>query len=353
MRADIMSIIREIGPLNEQPQKELGPKGHHLKAREVKVQNRQQFECTKCGVSTDAFEGTDRASKQICRDCFGKKKDKRPRDLNDLEGKEWAAYSRSVERYPDTRSEKQRLHGAAYPISFAKTHIEMFTKAGDLVIDPFVGVGTTADAAHQLQRRCLGVEINQEFVKLATEDFRKSKSIKIVCDDALNLHKHVRPRTADMLLTSPPYSNLLNNVKGAFAYKWKEHSKIGSKRNPPTYSKSEHDLGNLGYDEYLRKIVEIMKLSAVALKERAYSVWVVKDFRDLKAKRPYVNFHGDIIQCAEQAGFQLWDIRIFDQTQFRPLVCLGFPKPMALQSKRLLKRQRRLAVALKWKVLAT
>ncbi len=201
----------------------------------------------------------------------------------------------------------------------------MYTKAGDLVIDPFVGVGTTADAAKQLQRRCVGIDINEEFVKLARQDFRASDNIEIVCDDALNLAKHVRPRTADMLLTSPPYSNLLNNVKGAFAYKWKEHSKLGSKRNPPTYSKSPEDLGNLDYDDYLKQIVTIMKLSGAALKERAYSVWVVKDFRNLKGKTPYVNFHGDIIRCAESAAFQLWDIRIFDQTQFRPLVCLGFP----------------------------
>jgi DNA modification methylase len=274
---------------------------------------------------TDAFEGTERLSKRLCRDCFGKREDKRPRELNDLEGKQWAAFSRSVEKFPDTRSEKQRIHGAAFPLSLAKQHIEMYSKAGDLVLDPFVGVGTTADAARELGRRCLGIDISPEFIKLARRDCGKSRGIDLICDDALNLRKHASPRSVDLLLTSPPYSNLLKTVNGAFAYKWKEHSKLASIRNPPKYSNLQHDLGNLGYAAYLDRITDFMRESAAVLREHAYSVWVVKDFRNLKQGVPYVNLHGDMIQCAQKAGFQLWDIRIFDQTQFRPLVCLGFP----------------------------
>jgi hypothetical protein len=56
-----------------------------------------------------------------------------------------------------------------------------------------------------------------------------------------------------------------------------------------------------------------------------YAAWVVKDFRDLKGSIPYVNFHGDVIRIATEAGWTPWDIRIFDQTKFRPLVILGIP----------------------------
>jgi hypothetical protein len=51
----------------------------------------------------------------------------------------------------------------------------------------------------------------------------------------------------------------------------------------------------------------------------------VKDYRDLKSGVPYVNFHSDVIRAAETAGFTLWDIRIYDQTRYRPLVVLGYP----------------------------
>lgn len=293
--------------------------------RAKRNQNRVHFDCSGCGAHTDAFKETERGEKQLCRVCFGKGKDRRPRELNDLDGKAWAAYSKSVEKFPDIRSDKQRVHGASYPLSFAKQHIEMYSKKGDLVIDPFVGVGTTADACSRLGRRCVGTDINREFIKLAKDDLKGSKSIKLVCDDALRLGKYVDDGSADLLLTSPPYSNLLKTVKGSFAFKWKEHSTIGTKRNPPKYSDASNDLGNLEYSDYVTQITEVMKVSAKALKKGAYSIWVVKDYRDLKRKVPYVNLHGDTIKCAEAAGFTLWDIRIFDQTQFRPLVCLGFP----------------------------
>ena len=296
-----------------------------LKLKPKRIDERINFECLKCSSETDAFKGTKRHTKKMCRECFGKGRDKRPRELNELDGKQWAAYSKSVEKFPDTRSDKQRFHGAAFPLSLAKQHIEMYSKAGELVVDPFVGVGTTADAAQELGRRCVGFDINAEFIKLARRDSRPSRGVKLICDDALNMRKHIDEKSADMLLTSPPYSNLLKTVKGSFAYKWKDHSKLSSIRNPPRYSNLPKDFGNLDYDVYIERITDLMRSSALILKPRAYSVWVVKDFRNVKQNIPYVNFHGDIIRCAEAGGFQLWDIRIYDQTQFRPLVCLGFP----------------------------
>lgn len=288
-------------------------------------QLRITYSCKRCNVDTDGFEQTRRSEQLLCRECFGKKEDLRPRELNDLDGKAWAAYSRSVERFPDTRSEKQRTHGAAFPLSFAKQHIAMYSKKGDLVIDPFVGVGTVLDAAILLDRKAVGLDINPKFIQLAQDDLPRRHGVKAICDNALHLGKHVKPGSANLLITSPPYANLLKKVKGAFAYKWKEHSKISSIRNPPEYSTMPDDLGNLPYDDYLDSIAKVMQVTHKALKPTAYSLWVVKDFRDLPGGRPYVNLHGDIIACAEKSGFKLWDIRIYDQTQFRPLVCLGYP----------------------------
>ena len=79
------------------------------------------------------------------------------------------------------------------------------------------------------------------------------------------------------------------------------------------------------YSEGIRAIAGIMEKCYAVQKPNTYAVWVVKDFRDLKRKIPYINFHGDVIRCAESAGYTLWDIRIYDQTNFRPLVCLGYP----------------------------
>lgn len=290
-----------------------------------KNEQRETFNCVKCGDLTDAFVGTERFEEIKCRRCFGKRKDARPKDLNDLTGKEWAALSKSVDAFPDQRSEKQKTHGASFPQSLAAAHIEMYTKKGGVVFDPFVGVGTTIDAALELGREGIGIDINPDFIELAKKSLTSESGHQLICDDAANLRQHIADRSVDLLFTSPPYAHLLKNVKGAFAYKWKEHSKLSSISNPKPYSDAEGDIGNMSYGDFLAAIQKVMIESARVLKKRAYSAWVVKDFRDLKNGKPFVNFHGDIIQCGEAAGFELWDIRIVDQTKFRPLVCLGFP----------------------------
>jgi DNA modification methylase len=287
--------------------------------------DRTKYECTNCGDPTDAFAGTDRQKRQLCRNCFGKREDRRPRELNELTGKEWAQSSRSVQDFPDTRSAKQKLHGAAFPMSLAKQQISTYTRVGGVVLDPFLGVGTTLDACAELGRRGVGVEINPEYHALAQGDLGDTPEQRVILGDAMHLDKHVEPESVDFVLTSPPYGNLLRNVKGSFAYKWKEHSTIASVSNPRPYSDDPLDLGNLEYDEYLSAITEVMRQTYAALKPGGYAVWVVKDFRALKDKIPFVPLHMHLSQCAMDAGFTMWDIQIYDQTKFRPLVCLGYP----------------------------
>lgn len=296
---------------------------HHspLQTREARV----VFACSVCGDSSDAFPETERAERSLCRSCFGKGVDKRPRELNDLSGKQWAAYSKSVQEFPDRRSDKQRLHGASFPQSLAERQIEIYTKRGATVLDPFVGVGTTVDAAIALGRKAVGIDINSDFVKLAKADIPKGASAKVHLGDAQEVMRKLGDGSVDFLLTSPPYSNLLGSVRGSFAHKWKEHSRIASVSNPKPYSSSKDDLGNMTYDDFMQALEGVMGESIRVLKRNSYSVWVVKDFRSVKKGVPYVNFHGDVIQVAQSVGLQLWDIQIYDQTRHRPLVCLGYP----------------------------
>lgn len=290
---------------------------------DVQTKKRVVIECTKCGQSTDAASGTQRLRQRLCRACFGKGQDRRPRELNELSGAQWARYSKSVEYYPDTRTDKQRLHGACFPKSLALQHIEIFTKQGDVVLDPFVGVGTTLEAAQELGRRGVGIELNPKFVKLARKGLGKSQ--QVICGDARQMLKHVGRESANLILTSPPYANLLKSVRGDFAFKWREHSAINPISNPRPYSEKKEDLGNMGYPEFITAIGDVLKGCREALVDGGYAVWVVKDFRNIKKGVPYVNFHGDVISAAISTGLTLWDVRIYDQTKFRPLVCLGFP----------------------------
>jgi len=62
-----------------------------------------------------------------------------------------------------------KSHSAAFPIELPSWFIKLFTQEGDVVLDPFMGAGTTALAAQRLQRNYCGIELQREFVKLAIE----------------------------------------------------------------------------------------------------------------------------------------------------------------------------------------
>ena len=62
-----------------------------------------------------------------------------------------------------------RNHSAAFPIELPKWFIKLFTEPGDIVLDPFIGSGTTALAAIQLGRNYIGIDTKRDFVNLSRE----------------------------------------------------------------------------------------------------------------------------------------------------------------------------------------
>ncbi len=60
-----------------------------------------------------------------------------------------------------------RNHSAVFPIELPKWFIRLFTQPNDVVLDPFVGSGTTAVAAAQMGRCYAGIEINPEYIDVS------------------------------------------------------------------------------------------------------------------------------------------------------------------------------------------
>ncbi len=60
-----------------------------------------------------------------------------------------------------------RNHSAAFPVDLPSWFIKLFTLPGDVVLDPFIGSGTTAVAALQLSRSFVGVELSPENIATA------------------------------------------------------------------------------------------------------------------------------------------------------------------------------------------
>ena len=70
-------------------------------------------------------------------------------------------------------------HPAVFPEHLAYDHIDAWSNVGDLVLDPFMGSGTTAKMAKKLGRNFIGFEISQEYVDLANERLSSSNLTKL------------------------------------------------------------------------------------------------------------------------------------------------------------------------------
>jgi site-specific DNA-methyltransferase (adenine-specific) len=70
-------------------------------------------------------------------------------------------------------------HSAVFPVALPEWFIKLFTKPGDLVLDPFNGSGTTCVAASRLNRNYLGIDLNPEYCELAINRLKDDVNSKI------------------------------------------------------------------------------------------------------------------------------------------------------------------------------
>ena len=70
-----------------------------------------------------------------------------------------------------SKKEKGKIntHITVKPLKLIEHLIRLFSKEGSLVIDPFLGSGTTALACKNTNRKCIGIELNEEYYKVALE----------------------------------------------------------------------------------------------------------------------------------------------------------------------------------------
>lgn len=87
-------------------------------------------------------------------------------DRRRLTRSEWSEWgSRGVWHIPSVRANVE--HEAQFPVELPRRVIKLFSSPSDLILDCFMGSGTTAVAAKEENRKFLGIELNQEYVDLA------------------------------------------------------------------------------------------------------------------------------------------------------------------------------------------
>ena len=110
--------------------------------------------------------------------CFSKGEFRRQRrGANTIEADEFLAATLSVW---DIRPESARRvgHPAPFPVELPARFIQLYTFEGDLVLDPFMGAGTTAVAALQAGRHYIGYDTDADYVAAATARVEKERSAK-------------------------------------------------------------------------------------------------------------------------------------------------------------------------------
>ncbi len=262
-----------------------------------------------------------------------KEKLQRERTFNGMTAREWTLSSRSVwNDVSSVRKSKHLVHGATYPEKLCDRVIKMYSGEGDNILDPFLGTGTTVISAIKNKRFGYGIELTEKYYKLAYEEINKAVSLivepnfKLFNGDCETMLDQIQDESIQLTFTSPPYADLIHKVVEDRTKRHKRSAFVEENNSTTNiYSDNENDLGNMPMDIYKEKVVRIMEKIYRKTKPGGYNIWVVKDFRDIKNKIPYVDLHSAIAECGSRAGFVYHDLIIWDQNEQRSLVLLGYP----------------------------
>jgi len=243
--------------------------------------------------------------------------------LNDLSGRDWLLLTKSFWTTESSTLDRSAYsHPAPFMVRDVEKLISLFTKRGMLVLDPFVGCGTTLVAANRLGRKAIGIDINKKYKKLARArlsslnltdyEFRVGDS-KVVLESIPSV---------DYVVTSPPYYNILrNNSKGTRHYNGKLY-RMGAREGVDYYTELRDDLGNLpSYQQFLKSLQEIMTKTYLTLKEGGYCTIIISDFTVSKKE---VCVQGDVVALMEEIGFVFCGTTVLIQP-VKPLFPFGYP----------------------------
>ncbi|ACB85685.1 DNA-methyltransferase [Natranaerobius thermophilus] len=100
----------------------------------------------------------------FCKGTMKKQGKKENIDISAEEFKEWVYGKWSI---APEKNMKNYKHPSMFPEELARRVMKLFSYQGDIILDPFVGSGTTPVVAHQNNRRFLGIDISREYCELA------------------------------------------------------------------------------------------------------------------------------------------------------------------------------------------
>ena len=273
-------------------------------------------------------------------------------DLNELSGEEWLYFTKSVwsTAYPSELGHARRkAHGANKPPRLMARLIEFFTKSGELVLDPFAGVGGTllGAAIARGPRRAIGIELDPRWAAVygATVEALEAEhggtgprladlgssdpggprgfdpsGCELRVGDARQLLAEIPDGSIDMVATDPPY-----NVQLAMTMAGGKLAEAHANRRTDYAMVSDlpGDLANLpDYAAFLDAMGDVLREAHRVLRPGRYAVLIVRDaYQDGR----YLFTAADLAARAEAVGLvPKGDIAWYQAgTRLRPY---GYPR---------------------------
>ena len=235
-------------------------------------------------------------------------------NINCLTAKEWLKNQIALwEFFYEGRDVRDKdIHPAVFPISLPKKCIELFTHKGELVLDPFAGLGTTLVAAEDTGRNAVGFDLSKKYVNYArkrlSQQNQDTKQI-MVCDDALNIPDYLDEETVSLCVTSPPYANMLNRPRLNKSLRGDKRVNSHYKKIQQ-YSDNSRDLGTMESKKYVKELGRVYKKILPLLKPKSHCVI---NITDLWWENKRMLIHVGVIEEMEKAGYELRNTIIWDR----------------------------------------
>jgi len=206
------------------------------------------------------------------------------------------------------------VHPAVFPIALPSHFIKLLTHKGELVLDPFVGIGTTLIAAQDLDRNAVGFDLKEEYIEIAKKRLQQSRLTQnsrqmAIVEEAHNIPKYLEKETVSLCITSPPYANMLaherlnKSVRGDLRRN-KHYLKVQQ------YSDNPLDLGTMNHEEYAKALEEIYSGILPLMGPKAHCIINVNDVWENNKRIPT---HVYIIEALTTAGFEFRNTFIWDK----------------------------------------
>lgn len=252
--------------------------------------------------------------------------------LNDLSGKEWMKLTSSIHDLDESKFDHildeylKELKSTSYPTKglnsiaheIRSKHpspkppqlfielISFLSKENEVVLDPFVGSGSSLIASTLLNRKGIGIDLNERFKQLYVE---ACKSLNIQQETYLignaskeQTYSDIKDKV-DLIVCDPPYGNMMSRKKtGTVKYEKGE--------NPTPFTNGEEDLGNMELSHFFPELKKCIAASANLLKPGGYIVVFMKDLQPTKAYHGML--HADTVKVISSIdnihyrGMKIW-----------------------------------------------